>query len=69
MILAERAECNTAERSRRARHKILSGTVRAVDISTGERVVFVRGVGYFTGDIDLFSASILRKHGAHPDLF
>jgi len=35
---------------------ILSGNVRAVDISTGERVVFVRyGVGYFTGDIDLFT--------------
>jgi thioredoxin reductase (NADPH) len=35
---------------------ILSGTVRAVDISTGERVVFVRyGAGYFTGDIDLFT--------------
>jgi thioredoxin reductase (NADPH) len=35
---------------------ILSGTVRAVDISTGERVVFVRyGSGYFTGDIDLFT--------------
>jgi len=35
---------------------ILSGTVRAVDISTGEHVVFVRyGAGYFTGDIDLFT--------------
>src|SRR5215471_21390461 len=35
---------------------ILSGNVRAVDISTGERVVFVRyGAGYFTGDIDLFT--------------
>jgi thioredoxin reductase (NADPH) len=35
---------------------ILSGTVRAVDVSTGERVVFVRyGSGYFTGDIDLFT--------------
>jgi thioredoxin reductase (NADPH) len=35
---------------------ILSGTVRAVDTSTGERVVFVRyGAGYFTGDIDLFT--------------
>src|SRR6202041_2752866 len=35
---------------------ILSGRVRAVDISTGERVVFVRyGAGYFTGDIDLFT--------------
>jgi thioredoxin reductase (NADPH) len=35
---------------------ILSGTVRAVDISTGERAVFVRyGAGYFTGDIDLFT--------------
>ena len=30
--------------------------VRAVDISTGERVVFIRyGAGYFTGDIDLFT--------------
>jgi thioredoxin reductase (NADPH) len=35
---------------------VLSGMVRAVDISTGERVVFVRyGAGYFTGDIDLFT--------------
>jgi thioredoxin reductase (NADPH) len=35
---------------------ILSGRVRAIDISTGERVVFVRyGTGYFTGDIDLFT--------------
>jgi thioredoxin reductase (NADPH) len=35
---------------------ILSGTVRAVDVSTGERVAFVRyGAGYFTGDIDLFT--------------
>ncbi len=35
---------------------ILSGTVRAVDISTGERAVFARyGAGYFTGDIDLFT--------------
>jgi|SRR6516162_6633161 len=35
---------------------ILSGTVRAVDVSTGERVVFARcGAGYFTGDIDLFT--------------
>jgi len=35
---------------------ILSGTVRAVDVSTGERVVFVRyGAGYFSGDIDLFT--------------
>jgi thioredoxin reductase (NADPH) len=35
---------------------ILSGKVRGVDMSTGERVVFVRyGVGYFTGDIDLFT--------------
>jgi thioredoxin reductase (NADPH) len=35
---------------------ILSGRVRAVDISTGERVVFVRyGAGYFSGDIDLFT--------------
>jgi thioredoxin reductase (NADPH) len=37
-------------------HAILSGTVRIVDVSTGERVVFVRyGQGYFTGDIDLFT--------------
>jgi thioredoxin reductase (NADPH) len=35
---------------------ILSGNVRVVDVSTGERVVFVRyGPGYFTGDIDLFT--------------
>jgi thioredoxin reductase (NADPH) len=35
---------------------ILSGKVRAVDVSTGERVVFVRyGAGYFTGDIDLLT--------------
>ena len=35
---------------------ILTGNARAVDISTGERVVFVRyGAGYFTGDIDLFT--------------
>jgi thioredoxin reductase (NADPH) len=37
-------------------HVILSGSVRVVDVSTGERVVFVRyGAGYFTGDIDLFT--------------
>lgn len=37
-------------------HALLSGRVRIVDISTGERVVFVRyGAGYFTGDIDLFT--------------
>lgn len=37
-------------------HAILSGTVRVVDVSTGERVIFVRyGSGYFTGDIDLFT--------------
>jgi thioredoxin reductase (NADPH) len=37
-------------------HVILSGRVRIVDISTGERVVFVRyGAGYFTGDIDLLT--------------
>jgi len=37
-------------------HVILSGGVRVVDVSTGERVVFVRhGAGYFTGDIDLFT--------------
>jgi thioredoxin reductase (NADPH) len=35
---------------------ILGGSVRAVDTSTGERVVFVRyGAGYFTGDIDLLT--------------
>ena len=35
---------------------VLSGMVRAVDLSTGERVVFVRyGAGYFTGDIDLLT--------------
>jgi CRP-like cAMP-binding protein len=35
---------------------VLAGKVRAVDISTSERVVFVRyGAGYFTGDIDLFT--------------
>jgi thioredoxin reductase (NADPH) len=35
---------------------ILAGKVRVVDVSTGERVVFVRyGAGYFTGDIDLFT--------------
>jgi thioredoxin reductase (NADPH) len=37
-------------------HVIFSGSVRVVDVSTGERVVFVRyGAGYFTGDIDLFT--------------
>jgi thioredoxin reductase (NADPH) len=37
-------------------HVILSGKVRIVDVSTGERVVFVRyGRGYFTGDIDLLT--------------
>jgi thioredoxin reductase (NADPH) len=35
---------------------IFSGKIRAVDISSGERVVFVRyGAGYFTGDIDLLT--------------
>ena len=35
---------------------ILMGKVRAVDVSTRERVVFVRyGAGYFTGDIDLLT--------------
>src|SRR6201998_1631278 len=35
---------------------ILSGKVRGVDVSTGERLVFIRyGAGYFTGDIDLFT--------------
>jgi thioredoxin reductase (NADPH) len=37
-------------------HAILSGRVRIVDVSSGERVVFVRyGLGYFTGDIDLLT--------------
>src|SRR5580658_728689 len=37
-------------------HAILAGTIRIVDVSTGEPVVFVRyGPGYFTGDIDLFT--------------
>src|SRR5580704_617242 len=37
-------------------HIVLSGRVRVVDVSTGERVVFVRyGAGYFTGDIDLLT--------------
>ncbi len=37
-------------------HVILSGRVRIVDVSTGERIVFVRyGPGYFTGDIDLLT--------------
>ena len=37
-------------------HAILSGRVRVVDVSTGERVVFVRyGAGRFSGDIDLFT--------------
>ena len=37
-------------------HVILSGGVRIIDLSTGERVVFLRyGAGYFTGDIDLFT--------------
>jgi thioredoxin reductase (NADPH) len=35
---------------------IVSGRVRSVDVSTGERVVCVRfGAGYFTGDIDLLT--------------
>jgi len=35
---------------------ILSGEVRIIDVSTGERVPFIRyGSGYFTGDIDLFT--------------
>jgi len=35
---------------------IISGRVRSVDISTGERVVCVRfGAGHFTGDIDLLT--------------
>jgi thioredoxin reductase (NADPH) len=37
-------------------YTILSGRIRIIDISTGERVCFVRyGRGYFTGDIDLFT--------------
>ncbi len=37
-------------------HVILSGWVRIVDVSSGERLVFVRyGAGYFTGDIDLLT--------------
>src|SRR6516165_1406022 len=37
-------------------HLVLTGRVRIVDVSTGERVVFVRyGAGYFTGDIDLLT--------------
>jgi thioredoxin reductase (NADPH) len=37
-------------------YTILAGQVRIIDISTGERVCFVRyGAGYFTGDIDLFT--------------
>jgi thioredoxin reductase (NADPH) len=37
-------------------HVVLTGRVRIVDVSTGERVVFVRyGAGYFTGDIDLLT--------------
>ena len=35
---------------------ILSGKMRAIDLSTGERVVFVRyDRGYFTGDIDVLT--------------
>jgi thioredoxin reductase (NADPH) len=37
-------------------HVILSGRVRVVDVSTGNRVVFVRyGEGLFSGDLDLFT--------------
>ena len=37
-------------------YTILSGRVRIIDVSTGERVCFVRyGAGYFTGSIDLFT--------------
>ena len=37
-------------------YTILSGEVRIIDISTGERVCFVKyGAGRFTGDIDLFT--------------
>lgn len=37
-------------------YTILSGLVRIIDISTGERVCFVcYGAGYFSGDIDLFT--------------
>ena len=46
---------------------ILSGTVRAVDVSTGERVVFARcGAGYFTGDIDLFLHGDPRSSRSKP---
>ena len=35
---------------------ILSGEVRIIDVSAGERAAFTRyGAGYFTGDIDLFT--------------
>jgi thioredoxin reductase (NADPH) len=37
-------------------HVILSGRVRVVDVSTGNRVVFMRyGAGLFSGDLDLFT--------------
>jgi thioredoxin reductase (NADPH) len=35
---------------------ILEGRIRALDTSSGERVIFIRyGAGYFTGDIDLLT--------------
>lgn len=37
-------------------HVILSGEVRVVDVSTGDRIVFLRyGPGHFTGDLNLFA--------------
>lgn len=37
-------------------HVILSGNVRVVDVSTGDRIVFLRyGPGHFTGDLNLFA--------------
>jgi hypothetical protein len=44
---------------------ILSGTVRAVDVSTGERVVFVRyGAGYLFPE----QADIVERIREHPAL-
>src|ERR1700741_5560807 len=43
---------------------ILSGKVRGVDISTGERLVFIRyGAGYFTGAVDLFTRPAPARFG------
>jgi CRP-like cAMP-binding protein len=37
-------------------HAIVSGTVRIIDVSSGERAVMLRyGEGYFTGDLDLLT--------------